>query len=177
MHLLLLLLDRISPSRSERYIFDRAQGTLRVKTVALPKPSSASYWLDEIKSIKLERTVDVQGGEDAQIYVRMDDGRMITILAVFPLHPRALSLTGGQGHFCGRTLKLKEELLKRIQEFMRGFHELHMKEQFKSPLEPLSIQEHRDNGKLDRNPSPPHGSENIDRKGFELDLSNSEESV
>jgi len=87
----------------ERYTFDKIAGTVSITRRGITGTRVKSYHLSNIKAIIYEKERDMQGGDDVQLFMQLENGKEVKLLA---------------GHFCGIRGKLKKMLKKKLDLFL-----------------------------------------------------------
>jgi len=94
----------LSKVKYERYTFDKITGTVKITTRGITGTREKIYSLSNIKEIIYEKEHDMQGGDDVQLFMHLENGKEIKLLG---------------GHFCGIRGKLKKMLKKKLDVFMK----------------------------------------------------------
>jgi len=89
----------------ERYTFDRLAGTVKITRRGITGTRIKTYALSNIKEIIYEKERDLQGGDDVQLFMKLENGKEVKLLA---------------GHFCGIRAKLKKLLKKKLDTFLEN---------------------------------------------------------
>jgi len=93
----------------ERYTFDKIAGTVKITRRSITGTRIKTYALSNIKEIIYEKERDLQGGDDVQLFMKLENGKEVKLLA---------------GHFCGIRAKLKKLLKKKLEVFLENIPNL-----------------------------------------------------
>jgi len=93
----------------ERYTFDKIAGTVLITRRGITGTRIKTYSLSNIKEIIYEKERDLQGGDDVQLFMKLENGKEVKLLA---------------GHFCGIRAKLKKLLKKKLDNFLQDVPKL-----------------------------------------------------
>eukprot|EP01124_Arcella_intermedia_P019512 TRINITY_DN26831_c0_g1_i1.p1 TRINITY_DN26831_c0_g1~~TRINITY_DN26831_c0_g1_i1.p1 ORF type:complete len:261 (+),score=65.59 TRINITY_DN26831_c0_g1_i1:57-839(+) len=89
----------------ERCAFDKMTGTVRITRRGITGTRVKTYNLSNIKEIIYEKERDLQGGDDVQLFMKLENGKEVKIVA---------------GHFCGIRPKLKKHIKRKLDKFLEG---------------------------------------------------------
>jgi len=93
----------------ERYTFNKIFGTVMITRRGITGTRVKTYSLTNIKEIIYEKERDMQGGDDVQLFMHLENGKEVKLLA---------------GHFCGIRAKLKKLLKKKLDFFLKNISRL-----------------------------------------------------
>jgi len=94
-----------------RYTFDKMTGTVTITKRTVTGLRVKTYELSNIEEIVFEKERDLQGGDDVQLFMKLENGKEIKLLA---------------GHFCGIRAKLKKLLKRKLDNFLRSIPKPHL---------------------------------------------------
>jgi len=94
-----------------RYTFDKKAGTVMITKRCITGTRVKVYSLSNIIEIVYEKERDLQGGDDVQIFMKLENGKEIKLLA---------------GHFCGIRGKLKKLLKRKLDAFLQSIPAPHI---------------------------------------------------
>jgi len=109
----------------ERYTFDKIAGTVKITRRSITGTRIKTYALSNIKEIIYEKERDLQGGDDVQLFMKLENGKEVKLLA---------------GHFCGIRAKLKKLLKKKLDFFLQNIPNLTHVQIFKEKKKEVKIQ-------------------------------------
>jgi len=104
-----------------RYTFDKIKGTVKITRRGITGTKVKTYALSNIKEIVYEKERDLQGGNDVQLFMKLENGKEVKLLA---------------GHFCGIRAKLKKHLKRKLDVFLKDIPNLRIQVHNQKKKEP-----------------------------------------